>query len=319
MAAKQIMAGLKPAAVGTMSGTVKAKVIGDPRTASLAELSAEGLVSLLLSNSASIPAQPSDQLELVTKFPESAPVPLPADHPARLAVVVGAGSFSRILISGGALYHDLVNGKLQEELAKAFLFYVYEGGSESSLTELVADPCLVAAVDRFITGDLDKVNIALEVFGRAQELSDEFRGGGDGQNLVSVLDATPILAFDSHTQSRVTRAFDFVLTLWTGKTEVMSKFMTAHRAAFLSTFMELDSMKIFGPLVSVEKVAGICKQVQNVIFRVALAIRTGAPTPMNASLEASLIRYSEESERNVNEGKASRSRDEAPSELSLGT
>ena len=39
---------------------------------------------------------------------------------------------------------------------------------------------------------------------------------------------------------------------------------------------------------SVEKVAGICKQVQNVIFRVALAIRTGAPTPMNASLEASL-------------------------------
>ena len=34
-------------------------------------------------------------------------------------------------------------------------------------------------------------------------------------------------------------------------------------------------MKIFGPLVSVEKVAGICKQVQNVIFRVALAIRTG--------------------------------------------
>ena len=36
---------------------------------------------------------------------------------------------------------------------KAFLFYVYEGGSESSLTELVADPCLVAAVDRFITGE----------------------------------------------------------------------------------------------------------------------------------------------------------------------
>ena len=105
---------------------------------------------------------------------------------------------------------------------------------------------------------------------------------------MSVLDATPILAFDGKTQRRVTRAFDFAITLWTGKTKVMTKFMTAHQAAFLSTFLELGSMKIFGPLVSVEKVAGVCKQVQNVIFRVALAIRTGAPTPMNASLEASL-------------------------------
>ena len=149
---------------------------------------------------------------------------------------------------------------------------------------------MVDAVERFITGDLDKINIVQEVFGRAQRLSDDHRGGGDGQELVSVLDATPILAFDALTQKRVTRAFDFVITLWTGKSGVMTKFMTAHQAAFLSTFLELNSMKIYGPLVSVEKVAGICKQVQNVIFRVALAIRTGAPTPMNASLQgASLV------------------------------